>query len=170
MNSETCPRDLSKINRAVHEEMKIMLLYSDLAAPEICVLNDYFITDQPMTQLHLSHGNKQWDFDLAGLFRQWYPVTARLATHSCFLAVTENAFQCEDIGRHNAWIRPSLCPGHILTEEMVVYFSGRIPTDMAIKTIRAGIRFWHSRHPSARQLHGKEYHLTLICAARLVTV
>ena len=50
----------------------------------------------------------------------------------------------------------------------VVYSVGRIPTDMAVKAIRAGIPVLASKaSPSAEAVAmAKEYHLTLICAAR----
>ncbi len=93
------------------------------------------------------------------------------ATHSCFLACDgELLFQCEDIGRHNALdkaIGYSL-RHNIDLKKCVVYSSGRIPTDMAIKAIRAGIPVLASKaSPSAEAVAmAKEYHLTLICAAR----
>ena len=53
-------------------------------------------------------------------------------------------------------------------KKCVVYSSGRIPTDMASKAIRAGIPVLASKaSPSAEAVAmAKEYHLTLVCAAR----
>ena len=109
------------------------------------VLNDYFITDQPMTPVTPVPWKKQWIFDLADCFANGTPLHSQTwATHSCFLA----------------------CDGEL--KKCVVYSSGRIPTDMVIKAIRAGIPVLASKaSPSAEAVAmAKEYHLTLICAAR----
>ena len=99
------------------------------------VLNDYFITDQPMTPVTPVPWKKQWIFDLADCFANGTPLHSQTwATHSCFLACDgELLFQCEDI-----------------------------------KAIRAGIPVLASKaSPSAEAVAmAKEYHLTLICAAR----
>ena len=136
------------------------------------VLNDYFITDQPMTPVTPIPWKKQWIFDLADCFANGTPLHSQTwATHSCFLACNgELLFQCEDIGRHNALdkaIGYALCH-NIDLKKCVVYSSGRIPTDMAIKAIRAGIPVLASKaSPSAEAVAmAKEYRLTLICAAR----
>lgn len=154
-----------------HEEMKIMLLLLRPAAPEIVFLmiiyhrsaNDASYTC-PM--------EKQWIFDLADCFANGTPLHSQTwATHSCFLACDgELLFQCEDIGRHNALDKAIgyALRHNIDLKKCVVYSSGRIPTDMAIKAIRAGIPVLASKaSPSAEAVAmAKEYHLTLICAAR----
>ena len=96
---------------------------------------------------------------------------ATWATHSCFLARNgEILFSCEDIGRHNAMdkaIGYALRNGIPLSECMV-YSSGRIPTDMAKKAIRAAIPVLISKAAPTRQAIAlaHTYGLTLICAAR----
>ena len=51
------------------------------------VLNDYFITDQPMTPVTPVPWKKQWIFDLADCFANGTPLHSQTwATHSCFLA------------------------------------------------------------------------------------
>ena len=136
------------------------------------VLNDYFITDQPMTPVTPVPWKKQWIFDLADCFANGTPLHSQTwATHSCFLACGgELLFQCEDIGRHNALDKAIgyALRHNIDLKKCVVYSSGRIPTDMAIKAIRAGIPVLASKaSPSAEAVAmAKEYHLTLICAAR----
>ena len=136
------------------------------------VLNDYFITDQPMTPVTPVPWKKQWIFDLADCFANGTPLHSQTwATHSCFLACDgELLFQCEDIGRHNALDKAIgyALRHNIDLKKCVVYSSGRIPTDMAIKAIRAGIPVLASKaSPSAEAVAmAKEYHLTLICAAR----
>ena len=136
------------------------------------VLNDYFITDQPMTPVTPVPWKKQWIFDLADCFANGTPLHSQTwATHSCFLACDgELLFQCEDIGRHTALDKAIgyALRHNIDLKKCVVYSSGRIPTDMAIKAIRAGIPVLASKaSPSAEAVAmAKEYHLTLICAAR----
>ena len=80
------------------------------------------------------------------------------ATHSCILAQKDHIlFSCEDIGRHN-----------IDLHQCMVYSSGRIPTDMTLKVIHAGIPILSSKaSPTSEAIDlAKKYHLTLICAAR----
>ena len=50
----------------------------------------------------------------------------------------------------------------------MVYSSGRIPTDMTMKAIQAGIPVLSSKaSPTSEAIElAREYHLTLICAAR----
>ena len=111
-------------------------------------------------------------FDLADRFHAGMPLHGQTwATHSCFLAKDgQLLFQCEDIGRHNALdkaIGYALRHGIPLSQCMV-YSSGRIPTDMAMKAIRAGIPILASKaSPTAEAIAlAKEYGLTLVCAAR----
>lgn len=111
-------------------------------------------------------------FALADRFAAGMPVHRQtFATHSCFLArQDELLFQCEDIGRHNALdkaIGYALRHG-INLGECTVYSSGRIPTDMAMKAIRAGIPILSSKaSPSAEAVRlAEKYGLTLVCAAR----
>ena len=52
--------------------------------------------------------------------------------------------------------------------QCMVYSSGRIPTDMTLKVIHAGIPILSSKaSPTSEAIDlAKKYHLTLICAAR----
>ena len=98
-------------------------------------------------------------------------VETTFATHSCLLARRDEIlFSCEDIGRHNALdkvIGYALRHQIDLTECMV-YSSGRIPTDMAMKAIYAGIPVLSSKaSPTTEAIElAKAYRLTLVCAAR----
>lgn len=136
------------------------------------ILNDHFqehSSIHPVTPI-------PWDTDqifaLADRFAEGMPLHQETwATHSCFLAKREDLlFGCEDIGRHNAMdkaIGYALCHD-IDLKGCIIYSSGRIPTDMAIKAIRAGVPILASKaSPSMEAVAlAKEYDLTLICAAR----
>ena len=136
------------------------------------ILNDYFTTDEPLAPVTPISWKKQWVFDLADCFANGTPLHSQTwATHSCFLSCDgELLFQCEDIGRHNALDKAIgyALRHNIDLKKCIVYSSGRIPTDMAIKAIRAGIPVLASKaSPSAEAVAmAKEYQLTLICAAR----
>lgn len=114
----------------------------------------------------------EWIFDLADHFAAGTPLHEKTwATHSCILAMGGKLlFTCEDISRHNALdkvIGFALRNGIPLTQCMV-YSSGRIPTDMAAKAVRAGLPILVSKaSPTAAAVDfAKAHRLTLICAAR----
>ncbi len=111
-------------------------------------------------------------FSLADRFAAGMPLHREtFATHSCFLARgAELLFSCEDIGRHNALDK---AVGYALRHDIdlgacTLYSSGRIPTDMAQKAIRAGVPVLASKASPSREAVAlaKKYNLTLICAAR----
>lgn len=114
----------------------------------------------------------EWIFQLADRFANGMPLhAATWATHSCFLARNgEILFSCEDIGRHNAMdkvigyaLRKS-----IALSDCIVYSSGRIPVDMTVKAIRAGIPVLVSKAAPTQEAISlaNAYGLTLICSAR----
>ena len=136
------------------------------------ILNDYFLTQKEVEPVAPIPWKASQIFDLADRFHAGMPLHGQTwATHSCFLAKDgQLLFQCEDIGRHNALdktIGYALRHGIPLSRCMV-YSSGRIPTDMAMKAIRAGIPILASKaSPTAEAIAlAKEYGLTLVCAAR----
>lgn len=166
------------------KRVRVMLKNPDMAGsgdyveatPSCCtgnhILNDYFLTHKEINPVTPIPWKKSWIFDLADRFSKGMPLHSQTwATHSCFLACEgELLFQCEDIGRHNAMDKAI---GYALRHQIdltkcVVYSSGRIPTDMAVKAIRAGIPILASKaSPSAEAVElAKAYRLTLICAAR----
>ncbi len=115
---------------------------------------------------------KEWIFALADRFAEGMPFHGRTrATHSCFLSLEgEILFGCEDMGRHNAFdkIVGYAVRNQIDLRKCVVYSSGRIPEDMAVKAIRAGIPVLAAKAVptlGAAEL-AKEYGLTLIYSAR----
>lgn len=136
------------------------------------ILNDYFVTNTEVCPVVPIPWKASHIFALADRFGEGMPLHGQTwATHSCFLAQGENLlFQCEDIGRHNALDKAI---GYALRHDIdltkcTVYSSGRIPTDMAMKAIRAGIPVLASKaSPSQEAITlAKEYALTLVCAAR----
>lgn len=146
------------------------------ATPSCCtgnhILNDYFLNHREPKPVVPISWETSWIFDLADRFQKGMPLHSQtFATHSCFLSCEGKLlFQCEDIGRHNALDKVI---GYALRHQIdlskcAVYSSGRIPTDMAMKAIRAGIPLLSSKaSPSAEAVElAKRYHLTLICAAR----
>ena len=110
-------------------------------------------------------------FALARVFEGDTPMHRRTyGAHSCYLARgNEILYCCEDLGRHNAFdkvIGSALRDGVDLGE-CTVFTSGRVPTDMALKAVRAHIPIMVSKAVptdlAARM--AAEYRLTLICSA-----
>ena len=80
------------------------------------VLNDYFITDQPMTPVTPVPWKKQWIFDLADCFAMVPRFTARPGQLTAVsLPVTENCSSSAKISDAiMLWIRPSVMPYAII--------------------------------------------------------
>lgn len=96
---------------------------------------------------------------------------ATCGTHSCFLFQNgELLFECEDIGRYNAMdkVIGYALNNNIELAKCAVYASGRVPSDMAEKAIRAKIPILVSKGiPTKDAVElAKKYHLTLVCGAR----
>lgn len=136
------------------------------------IFHDYFVNHQEAAPVQPIPWKSSWIFQLADKFANGMPLHSKTwSTHSCLLAQEDRLlFQCEDIGRHNALDKAI---GYALLQNIdlrqcIVYSSGRIPTDMVMKAIRAGIPILSSKGmptKEAIELAG-EYRLTLICAAR----
>lgn len=136
------------------------------------ILNNYFLNHTPIDPVTPVPWKAARIFALADRFAEGMPLHGKTwATHSCFLAREDTLlFQCEDIGRHNALDKAI---GYAIRNQIdltkcMVYSSGRIPTDMVMKAIRAGIPILSSKaSPSSEAVTlAKEYGLTLVCAAR----
>lgn len=136
------------------------------------ILNDNFRTGQTLEPVAPIPWKASWIYSLADRFAEGMPLHRETwCTHSCFLAMEDRLlFQCEDIGRHNALDKAI---GYALLHEIdltrcVIYSSGRIPTDMAEKAIRAGIPVLSSKASPTREAVelAKQYGLTLVCNAR----
>lgn len=136
------------------------------------ILNDYFSSDHPPVPVTPIEWKPEWIFHMADTFADGMPLhSVTFATHSCLLArKNEILFSCEDIGRHNALdkVIGYALRHQIDLRECMIYSSGRIPTDMAIKAIYAGIPILCSKaSPTAEAIElARKYQLTLICAAR----
>lgn len=115
---------------------------------------------------------EEWVFRLADILAEEMPLHKETwGTHSCFLAKKgEVLFACEDIGRHNAIdkVIGHAMLKHISLTECILYSSGRMPSDMAEKVIRAGIPVAVCKAvPTVEAVKlAEKYGLTLICAAR----
>ena len=137
------------------------------------ILNDYFSSDHPPVPVTPIEWKPEWIFHMADTFADGMPLhSVTFATHSCLLArKNEVLFSCEDIGRHNALdkVIGYALRHQIDLRECMIYSSGRIPTDMAIKAIYASIPILCSKaSPTAEAIElARKYQLTLICAARM---
>lgn len=93
------------------------------------------------------------------------------AAHSCMLAsMDEILFSCEDIGRHNA-VDKAIGFGFKSGADLsrcIIYTSGRVPVDMVLKVINAGIPVLISKAvPTDKSVAlAKEHGLRLICRCR----
>lgn len=136
------------------------------------ILNDYFVKDLPIKKIDPIDWKADWIYALSKRFEEGMPLHSQTgATHSCFLMQEGKIlFTCEDIGRHNALdkaIGYALRQG-IDPKKCIAFSSGRIPTDMAMKAIQAGIPILASKSSvsdAAIEL-AEEYGLTLLGKCR----
>lgn len=115
---------------------------------------------------------QEWIFTLTDEFEKDMPLYQKTqSAHGCYLMINGSiAFQCEDIGRHNALdkvIGYALFQGLDLTKA-IVYTTGRVAADMAEKVLRAGIPVLASRKkPTVEAIMMAEmYGLTIIGEAK----
>ena len=101
------------------------------------------------------------DVELAG--RTWGSHSAYLADKSGVL------YLCEDIGRHNAFDKAIGCAllDGVDLKHSLMFTSGRVPTDMAVKAVRAGLPLLVSKAVATDKTieMARTYDLTLICRA-----
>ena len=133
---------------------------------------DLFRNQTPPRHLRPIAYEQRWIFRLAEAMKEDMPLYAPThGTHSCLLMHKgEILRRAEDIGRHNALDKVlgwALMQG-IPLEECIVYTSGRIPVDMVMKVIRAGVPVLASKAMPTREsvLLAEEFGLSLIGAAR----
>ena len=96
---------------------------------------------------------------------------ATYGIHSCYLYGPDGKLACryEDLGRHNAFdkvIGDGLINGVDLLRS-AIFSSGRMPSDMALKAIRAGVPILVTKAvPTNETIElAQRYNLTLICSA-----
>lgn len=108
-------------------------------------------------------------FALRDVFSQDTPLHSRTSgTHSCRLSIDGKVvYTAEDIGRHNALDKAigwALVNG-IDIAQTVLFISGRVPVDMAVKAIRAKVPILASKAaPTSEAVRlARRYGLGLMC-------
>lgn len=134
-------------------------------------VSSVFLRDEELPNINPIPWNAEDIFALSRVFSSDTPMHRRtFGAHSCYLARgSEVLYCCEDLGRHNAFdkvVGCALVDGVDLTQ-CTVFTSGRVPTDMAGKAVRARIPVMVSKAvPTDLALEmAKEHGLTLICSA-----
>ena len=134
-------------------------------------LNDYFGRGEALRPVRPIVWSPEWVLDAARDFRRDTPMhRATGGSHSCRLVGEGGVLVCcEDIGRHNALdkaIGMALTRG-IDLRTCVAFTSGRVPIDMAVKAVRAGIPVLATcKVATDKALDlAREYDLTLVVQA-----
>ena len=121
---------------------------------------------------HVPAWRSEWVFALVRHFQTGMMLhNETFSTHSAFLMRKgEILYGSEDISRHNAVDKVI---GHALTDGVplstcILFTSGRVPKDMAEKTVAAGIPMLVSKAAATADAIrvAREYGLALICHAR----
>jgi len=127
--------------------------------------------DENLPQLDPISWTPEDVFTLARVFKGDAPMHKKTyGAHSCYLARgSEVLYCCEDLGRHNAFDKVIGCAlmDGVDLRECTVFTSGRVPTDMALKAVRARIPIMVSKAvPTDLAVRmAQEHKLTLICSA-----
>lgn len=136
------------------------------------VLNDVFRTGEAPKPVVPITWEPEWFYRAASLIREGTELfNATHGVHSCYLIRKgEILLFREDLGRHNALdkvLGAALMQDIDLTE-CALFSSGRLPTDMIAKAIRAGIPILASKAaPTAQGIAiAQSYALTLITSVR----
>lgn len=114
----------------------------------------------------------EWFYHAASLIREGTALfNATHGVHSCYLIRGgEMLLFREDLGRHNALdkVIGAALMQEIDLKQCALFSSGRLPTDMVAKAIRAAFPFWRPRAaPTAQGIElAKKYRLTLITGVR----
>lgn len=142
--------------------------------PTCCTDNRVLLkntVDEPFSRLQKTEWKSEWIFDLANEFASGSMIhRATKGTHCCYLSVNGKiVYAAEDIGRHNAMDKAI---GYAVLngfdrKECILFTTGRVPTDMVKKVIKAGIPVLVSKAvpTDAAVLMASNYNLTLICRA-----
>ena len=134
-------------------------------------LNDYFDVSEPLCPVKPIPWSAELIFRVIEEFeRDLTQHRCTRGTHIAYLASREDILLLrEDIGRHNALDKAvgSALIGGIDLSQCLLFTSGRVPTDMAAKAVRAGIPILASKSAATDQAiqMARDYNLTLICNA-----
>lgn len=136
------------------------------------MLNSYFVRDEEMKPVRPMPWSVDQVFAMMDTFMQDHAAHSRTrGTHSAYLWKNGELLCCrEDIGRHNAFDKAigfALLEGVDL-RKCALFTSGRVPTDMVTKAIRARIPLLVSKAVATDKTVAiaREYDLTLVCDAR----
>ncbi len=134
--------------------------------------NHYFEDNKRPAKVVPVPWEPDWVFAAARAFAEDTPLHRKTTgTHSCFLLLGGTiVLCCEDLGRHNAFdkVVGAALRGGIDLRDVLVYSSGRLPVDMVMKAVRAGIPILATKAvPTNETIRlAREFDLTLICQAR----
>lgn len=136
------------------------------------VYNRYFTSDERPAKVKPIPWEAAWVFAAARAFAEDSPLhKATTGTHSCYLVLGGTVTICrEDLGRHNAFdkvVGAALREG-IDLRDALIFSSGRLPVDMVMKAIHAGVPILATKAvPTDETIRlAREFDLTLICQAR----
>lgn len=141
--------------------------------PTCCTNNIIYLrrAGQRYATLEKVDWQPEWVFSMAKAFKEDSAIhKTTWGTHSCYLGVAGDiVFSAEDIGRHNAMDKVI---GHAAFKEIpfqkcMLFTTGRVPVDMVMKAIAAGMPVLVSKAVPTMEAVAlaKEYGLTLICKA-----
>ena len=134
-------------------------------------LNDFFGTSEPLPPVKPIPWDEEWVFRAIDEFERDDTLHRRTrGTHTAYLSNRESSLlMCEDIGRHNAFdkVVGSALIDDIDLSQCLLFTSGRVPTDMTVKAIRAKIPILASKSAATDKTiqMAHDYDLTLICNA-----
>lgn len=136
------------------------------------VLSDAFRMGGEPKTVQPIYWEPEWFYHAASLIREGTELfNATHGVHSCYLIREgEVLLFREDLGRHNALdkVIGAALMQEIDLKQCALFSSGRLPTDMVAKAIRAGVPVLASKAaPTAQGIElAKKYRLTLITGVR----